>query len=394
MNSLLTKFSIFLFIFCLPPGNLLFVFFDRDVAFNLSKIITFLLVFYWAWDIIYRRINFRFDWILLSLFLISVCYLIIGIYHGEFSNGLTGFFRIIALVFFYLLIFSYKDKTKFIYFFINLAVVSSIGVILAFVISVFFPDGFFTFSNPDDRDSVFFIFSTSNAIYQFGNVSFARMAFFFDEPGTLAFFIFFAYICSERMHISSSKKFLLIIAGSLTASIAFIILLACYYVIDLILNRRFFLFSFIVFAISLVGFALMQTEFSIVINKLLIGRLESIVDGGAGNTRSDVMNVALNLFLSNWQLGVGFNTSSVYPFFGANIFYFVAIGGLLFIPLYFPVLPLFFYIIFNFKNIGVVVTAVMCIFQRPDYLLPYGFFSLICLLEILRSSSGICYNDE
>lgn len=309
------------------------------------------------------------------LIIAIICYLTIGIIHSEFTSSLIGTARILTLLVFTVFLRKFYSYSDFFNGFYRFSVIAALCTIVAFIISIFFPSGFRTFANPDEREAVNFLLSNSNAIYQFGSVSFARMSFYFDEPGTLAMVLSFAVLIGWNDK-PAYLNVILLTAGILTLSIAFYFVIGVFFVIRFLNKANFKEILLFITLASLSIFLIINSDIFIVMDKLILGRFDSIMSGGAGNTRKDVLLSAFEYFSLNPIYGVGFNTNGQFDFFGANLLYFLAIGGLIFLPLYLPVLVVFLINMFNANYIFSFLMLAL-FFQRPDFLLPYGY---VCLL--------------
>ena len=377
MIRLLDKVSILVFCLCLPPGTFLFIYMSHSNAFAVSKVLAAVLGLYWLLRFSYSKVDIKELKLYVVVIAIAFCYFFVAIIHAEYTSGLIGGFRVITLVLFAVFCFTCFKKYKFVDLYIGFAVASSILVIIGFLISQFYPEGVSQYLNPDERVAYNYIFSTSNALYQFGEINFPRMAFYFDEPGTYALIIGCAYILLDMGNGKLYQKLILITSGFLTMSMAFFFLLGLLLFTKVNIRN---IKSTIVFwcCFLLLVSIIVQSPLGQVIDSLFLGRLESIISGGAGNTRTAVTENAIKYFSLNPWYGVGFNSNGEYEFFGANIFYFLAMGGILFVPLYFPLLYLTVrYMKSKFPLY--LLPILLLFFQRPDYLLPYGFLSFLVL---------------
>lgn len=366
------------FCLCSPPGTLLFMFFSHSRAFVVSKILAAILCLYWLFRIGCRRIDVKELRFYSVIAVIAVCYFFMAIIHGEYSSGLIGGFRILVLMLFAVFCFTCIGRCELVDFYIRFALIASVFVMIGFVFSQFDYDGISQYLNPDERLAYNYIFSTSNALYQFGGISFPRMAFYFDEPGTFALIVCTAYILLEMNRGGVYQKLTLIVSGFLTMSMAFFLIFGVLQLSKVNVKN---LKSTLVFwgLFLFLAIAIVYSPVGQVVDSLVFGRLESIFNGGAGNTRAAVTKNAIEYFFGSPLLGVGFNSAGKYEFFGANIFYFLAIGGVFFIPLYIPL----FYLSVRYlraKCVFYLAPILLLFFQRPDYLLPYGFFSFLVLM--------------
>ncbi|MFM4746784.1 hypothetical protein ACEUDE_02985 [Aeromonas veronii] len=384
MKSIAGLFSLILFAFCLPPGNILFVFFSHEMAFDIGKVITLILFFYWVLFYFVFGDNKSvpvYAWFFLMPIL---SYVIIGIYHSEFSGAIIGVMRFIALFFSVVVAFNLikNNNERCDLFIVCFFVFAAICVWIGLLVSFYFPDGIWQFTNPDGRVSNYYLLSTSNAIYEFSGLIFPRMAFFFDEPGTYGAFSLLALIYMKLTNKSKYAQAIVLTSGIATFSLGFIFPVLCLFLFDTIKLRSFvfLFFCFFVFYFIYVNFP----AIAIVADNMLFGRVESILSDGSGDTRSAVTRTALNLFFDNPIWGVGFNQDGIYDFFGANIFFYLAMGGVVFSLCYLPLIYLlgcFFYR----RLFGMLCSLLLLYIQRPDFLMPYSVvFTSFCVFVCLK----------
>lgn len=379
--------SLMLFAFCLPPGNLLFVFFSSEIAFSLSKILTVFLCGYW----LYRLCSIgkiKTPIYALCFIFPMLSYAVIGLYHSDFSSALIGILKFVSLslsVFFCYKLVKCKpcECDNALYCF---CVFSAFCVIISLCVTVIFPNGIWQFENPDGRTSSFYILSTSNAVYNISFFVYPRMAYFFDEPGTYAAFCFLSFIYMKLTGKSVYAQFLVVFSGVLTFSLGFIISLLCFFLLDLTKVKRtvtFTLFILVAFIVS-ANIPIIHD----IVDQMLIGRMTSIFSGGGGDTRSSVTINAINNFIENPFFGAGFNTDKALSFFGANIFFFLAIGGVFFILCYLPLSYIMMIFLYK-KHFSISISLLLLYMQRPDFLMPYSVvFSSLCIYLGLFNQKG------
>lgn len=376
--------TILIFSFSLPPGNFLFIFLPKDLAFLVSKLIVFFLVLYWLYRILkyYEHGNN----ILIPAYAIFLIfpifsYIVVGLFHSEFSSAIVGIFRFLSLfiviIFIKILIENcYEILDRNYYYF---SIFAAVSILLSLVLCIFVPEGLFKFSNPDGREAVFYLLSSSNAIYKFGDITYARMSFFFDEPGTYGLFAFISivYMCLTKKPLFAI--ILMFLSGFLTFSLGFILSIFLFFILiftKYITIRRFAYFSL---AILIFSVAIYYSPISSVVNSMFINRLDSVLSGGAGNTRLEVTSVAWSYFSENPFFGVGFNDNSKYDFFGANILFFLALGGLVAIFCYLPLIYLSIHL-FLIGSSAAAISLLLIYLQRPDFLMPYSVvFTSFCI---------------
>lgn len=288
---------------------------------------------------------------------------------------------------------------------IKLMLVMGIFSIITFVFCLVFNMSYYSiFENPDGRPGFNFIICFTNAYTDFGFAKFIRPAGFFDEPGTLAYYLLFAILINDLTIKNKRYRSILICSGIFTSSIAFYIIMLVY-ALFYIKKDKFVKFGlyfsvltmFLVFSFQFLG----STEQDIIYGSTL-GRLESIISPNASSdnfqadNRSDLISVAKEGIYDSPLIGQGISYASIKgskfygSFMGANILGIFGIhgiiGGLIFS------LHVFYYIFTCFKKKNwLTVPQKSCLLflilllQRPDYIggvIPYISILILIILSL------------
>lgn len=121
-----------------------------------------------------------------------------------------------------------------------------------------------------------FIVSSTNTIYEFGGVTFARACGAFLEPGHFA--IYLGITMSIDKLINNKINVLLLIAGFITFSPAFLIIFLLIIVYDIVIKRKFKLLIYISVVMLIILFVIVKDE--VLREKLYYLAIErTIVDG-------------------------------------------------------------------------------------------------------------------
>lgn len=183
-------------------------------------------------------------------------------------------------------------------------VVALLGA-LSFVLSLILgPRILFEYINMDGRPGAFVYATFTNTIN--GNV--IRYSGIFDEPGAMAFWAMFALLTN---HLYVKDRYLekpLIIALFFTLSLAYIIQIALffffYYIAHAKMKTKIYT---IIFCFAMVAAVFLFVDHDSLIYRLTLGRLglDSDYDLLGDNNRTNMMELAKKMFLSNPIFGVG-----------------------------------------------------------------------------------------
>lgn len=188
--------------------------------------------------IINREIHVQDKNVLILLSGMGGALLVLAIYHSDVFYFKQ--FLLLSFVFlFYFYCFTFISYEKLCKILIQIIVVISIlGVFSFFVILLFDLKPFFVHQNIDGRPLYDFILTRTNAMYVSQGIRFIRYAGFFDEPGTMAFYIIFAFILNKLVTRSRVYEVILVLGGFFTFSLAFFIIIAFYYFSYLLCNLK------------------------------------------------------------------------------------------------------------------------------------------------------------
>jgi hypothetical protein len=154
--------------------------------------------------------------------------LIVGFFTQDkatFNYGVYYFSTIIAIVF----VLTFVDIRKVInsYLF-AIGLICSFGVI-SFILAAFgLLSPFSEFNWKEGHVMYNYILTMSNSVYIFGDVSFIRIAGYFNEPGALAYYCTYALVLNKLTQDHKRFEVLMITAGFLTLSHAFLITVIFY----------------------------------------------------------------------------------------------------------------------------------------------------------------------
>lgn len=350
-------------------------------------------------SIVKAKIDFNIFAIIIIQILFSGLWLII---HNSMAyiNLMSQYF--VALVIYCSIVSIGLDK--FLNSFKNIILVMSICSLLIFLLGIFINLPYYEeFKNPDGRSNFNFIISFSNTVYDVGGVRLIRPSGFFDEPGSLSFYLIVLLIINELSFNNSFLKYIIILCGCATLSIAFYIIVFVYLLFNIRswFNMRAFIGSIVALLMVLYFTSKLSTEQGDVLKKFTVDRVESLFQNdnssgyNQGNNRKELIENAILAVSTKPFIGLGLSyseesSSILYgKFMGANIIGIIGIhgviGGLIFS------LHLFYFIYVCFKNAPtkfdtpkkMLVLYLLLILQRPDYI--GGILTYIAVISLIFS---------
>lgn len=322
------------------------------------------------------------------------------------ENGIEGFRNTFGFLMKYSLLFPIivLIKRKYKYFlnvlwWCNLFIVF-LSIILFFLClnGIYLP--YIEFS-PDGRPHYFFYLGSSNALYEFGNFIFIRIAGYCDEPGRLALVLTYLLVLNEFTYKNKWNRLFISFAGLLTFSIAFFItyipIIFYWFSKGYLKIRNILLLSFSICLFSIIVEKniepTMKESIEDATELLITGRFDINSDGKlSGDNRSGSIGKQLKAFLSSPLVGVlGKNESIVAkyrlgdPTFISNL----ARYGLFDLLFYAPFIYLF--LLYRKRKESLLFYAIALNFlQRPE--LEHMFFLVVLTLIYYKQyySSDLC----
>ncbi len=305
----------------------------------------------------------------------------------------------------YLFISTYYDLVKLIkinIYVISLMVVMGAGVFFLLLLGYWHSFGSFVGPTWETQN---YIFTTAGAVWQFENISVIRVAGFFDEPGTFAFYITFALIFNKLLDFSSWLEYVLIICGLLTFSVAFFLSVTVYLLFLYLNLKNIKYFILLVLTVLLfLNYLDNNKSESRILNFISIMSVERLVTSESddkvisGDTRSEPTLLAMNAFFDAPLLGNGMSVSdqqgSKYykMFIGANGFTPFAYHGLIGVIVFYFMFIYWTLLIFKTFSVnpnriimGSWVVIFINLLQRPDaFIGTYGYMVFIFLIYSLK----------
>lgn len=245
----------------------------------------------------------------------------------------------------------------------------------------------------------------SPTVISYGSFTFLRVAGFFDEPGTLAFYITFAILLNRLYGRSQRIERLLIVTGLFTFSLAFFVSLVLYGSIFYLRQRhvRGILLALSVLAMCAVYVArtrgtsiLSEQVYSATVMRFQRGEAGSgqVI---AGDNRSVLLVAALKAFKAAPLFGHGFSAAEnpKSAFYGmqmdANVMWPFAAHGLIGVLVYFGAYVYWTFLVFGTRQgldracVGAWVIVTANLLQRPNVFGgAYGYFVYIFFIYATR----------
>jgi len=357
------------------------------------------------------------DPVIVSIIMIQICYsFVAALLHELFFLGFETLYinmamQFVAVLIVYLYINSFFSIHKVAKSTVYVMGIMGIMGALAFVLSAMGLLGVMSeFKHLDDSEGLNFILTFSKGALFFRDAVFIRVAGFFDEPGTFAYFITFALLTNRLYDYSGKLEWMLILTGLFTFSLAFYITLVFYFILyygRIMYFNRLFIVILSVFTIG--WYVAAYSEKSDINNMIYyqtIGRLQIEQSGSdkiiAGDNRSDLFVDSWHAFSKSPVIGHGFsaqkNPQSEYygVFLGANLLTPLVIHGVLGTTIIFAQYFYFSYLVlFRRKNIyrysfAAWAIVTLNLFQRPDIFGGlYGYLVVIILIEVCKSRLAI-----
>lgn len=285
----------------------------------------------------------------------------------------------------------------------KILVVMGICSLFVFLLGIFINLPYYDeFKNPDGRSNFNFIISFSNTVYDIGSVRMIRPSGFFDEPGTLAFYLIILLIINELYFRSNLLKYLIILCGSATLSVAFYIIIVIYFIMSIKawFNVKAIIAFVIILMLGLYFTSKLSTEQGDVLKRFTIDRVTSLFQEkgsgsgyNQGNNRAKLIDNAILAVETKPLIGLGLSysedpTSVLYgEFMGANIVGIIGIHGLIGGVMF--SLHLLYLVYVCFKHAPnrlddpkkMLILYLIMIFQRPDYI--GGILTYISVISLI-----------
>lgn len=343
--------------------------------------------------------------ILVSIFLLQIITAFVYFFLHKDTGYINFLFQIVVPLVIYVYVNTFLKFQILSNSFIKLMLTMGILSLITFSLCLLFNMSFYSiFENPDGRSGFNFILSFTNVYVDFGFTKFIRPAGFFDEPGTLAYYLLVGIFINDLTLKNKKIRIALIISGVITSSLAFYVIMVVYAIFFIKKDKIFTSSLYFLLAILLICFFYQFLDIAVQdwIYNSTFGRLTSLIsptstiDNFQADNRSDLVEVAKSAIEDSPLIGQGISYASIKDgkyfgtFMGANILGILGIhgiiGGIIFS------LHVFYYVFICFKKRNwFTVPQKLCILflilmlQRPDYIggvIPYISVLVLTILSL------------
>lgn len=235
--------------------------------------------------------------------------LVLPFLHMTFGYGLdAGYFRLSFQILAGLALFQVLANTNhiglFAGFWVNLHLVIGAFGLLVFIGGIVFnlqPLGTFL-----DRPYYDFGLAYTTVFYQIGDLKLIRVAGFYDEPGTFAFYMTFSLLLARIFGMARWKELLLIVFGLTSLSMAFIVVTVIW--IMLVANRQHFKYLIVILAALTLALERSDTEVRDYVYRVTVDRFTVSSSGERllkGDNRTLIMKNNYQAFVDAPFIGHG-----------------------------------------------------------------------------------------
>jgi len=264
--------------------------------------------------------------------------------------------------------------------------------------------------NPDGRPLYNYILTFSNYVVFIDSIQIVRVAGYFDEPGTFAFFIIHALILNKLYFDSKRIELILIVGGVVTLSMAFFIsifLYMCFFYFRLKVLLPTLLIILAVVSISYVVFDNgSESEGIDKIYDMTLARFEKGDNEDrflSGDSRTETMVLGIEMIKEKTFFGHGLTYIKEQTNYGLHSIVGVAVtqGLIGFLVLFAHVLNICRVTYLSNRISKEKIAQMLCIFiliinyvQRPFVFSFYTYILLICIYTIINRQAARSWNEN
>jgi hypothetical protein len=315
--------------------------------------------------------------------------------------------QFIATFIIYIVISGWIGHVRFRNSYVTILLVSGCLSVIVFFLCLIFNTPFYKeYVLIDGRRAYNFIFGFTNVLIDLGYTKIIRPSGFFDEPGSLAFYLIIAILINDLSTNNKWIRQICIFSGIFTLSIAFYIALFLYSILylNLSLLKKIGIGSIIILPL-LIGFITnLDDEKKDILYAYSIGRVETLFerDGNSlsstrGDNRTELVDLAAGAIMDSPIVGQGISyrenkNSKLYGMFmGANLLGIFGIHGI-FGGLIFSLHAIFYFLVAFIKGVKTgfsipqksFIIYFLLILQRPDYL--GGIFTYLSVIVLIHTT--------
>jgi len=381
-------------------------YFHLAIPYHPYKFIVLLGLFYMLYVMLIRNYIQSGNKVIMSILAIQVVYSILAALLQSTFLGVDVLYfnlsiQLVAVAIVYVYVYSFFSIHKlaisaiYVFFFMG---VLGLGAFLLGAAGVLKPISVFPPGNPLYTN---FVLTFSNAYYELGNMFVIRVAGYFDEPGSFAYFLTMVLLINKLYNYSKKLEFALIFLGVFTLSLAFFVSVVLYILIFYMKVKHIKLMVFL--SLLAVASLILVEEYKddvVIINtihELTINRLKPTNDDTklfAGDNRTQKFLWSKDAFFKSPYIGHGMSAygnpkSEFYGKLCCNILDPLATHGVIGVLIFYMLFFYWLFIIFNFKkgtmdyvSMGAFLIVFANFFQRPGFHGGlFGYFIFIFLVE-------------
>lgn len=391
----ITILLIWLLLLCYPPFSFYLI-----AGFPYLIIKTFALCSLVIIIIIYSNTKISKTFKVISFILLTniIFYFFSLIYHQD-SSYISMAIPVISIFIIYLAVINICGVQNFVKSYILLIIIMGVLGSIAFFLGIIGKSPFFGFIGQPEKQLINYGLTFSNSVFnRGGEFELLRVAGYFDEPGTLAFYITFALLLNQLLFKNRTFERLLIYSGVFTFSLAFFFTLILQFMFYPNWSKYYLRLAIvlIVFFIS-INFLKEKSSIANVIALMTINRLQASDEGVIkGDNRTTYFAQGIEFFYEKPLLGhgqqnvlTGYKYSGYDPssFIGYLVFY-----GIIGTTIIFTIFLYQFTYLFRFDNglifdsfvLKVVFIQLLLFIQRPLINVPLAFLLMILIIESMQ----------
>lgn len=399
-------FFIWAFIFCNPPFSFYLI---QGFPYLILKLIS---IFSLSMLLLFND-KFKLSLInkvmIFVIFINGLYYFFTVFYHRD-NTAISQIIPLFGIVLIYLVITKISGLELFVKSYILIMIVFGLFGTFAFFLGLIGKLPFLGYLGNEEINSINYLFTFSNAVFnREGDFQLIRVASYFDEPGTFAFYITFALLINQLSFKNPKFDKLLIFTGLFTLSLAFYITLFFQFLFYKDWLKLYF--KFVVFiSLILFIFSSLKSNYPIIglLNMATIERFEKSDDGTIkGDNRTIHFAKGLEYFTEKPILGHGKeNVLKNERFFGydpSSFVGFMVFYGLIGTVIIFLIYLLQFKYLFKINNglsidhfiFKILFIQLLLFIQRPLINVPLAFLLLILMIELMDlRKNGLIFNKD
>ena len=218
----ISVFFIWLLLFCNPPFSFYLI---QGFPYLILKLISIVALSI----LLIVNDKFRLSYtnkVMLFFIFINILYYFFTMYYHSDNTAISQIIPLFVIVLVYLVITKICGFEMFAKSYVLLIIIIGLSGVLAFFLGLIGKLPILGYIGNEEIHSINYLFTFSNAVFnRDGDFQLIRVAGYFDEPGTFAFYITFGLLINQLIFKNAKYEKLLILSGIFTLSLAFYIAL-------------------------------------------------------------------------------------------------------------------------------------------------------------------------